>query len=116
MLAMAITHAGRCVGRQVFALLLTRSRLVGGVAAMGYVALYAVLLTTLYGTQGVAWVTYSIGAYLISLAFIAAWSLLTLKPLPLLAAFFGSFLSPPVGLYFLLLGGYIRWAGVCNLL
>ena len=98
---------GVALGDRFFALLLTRSRLVGGVAATGYVALYAVLLTTLYGTQGVAWVTYAIGPYMISLAFIAAWSSLTLKPLPLLAVFFGSFLLPPVGLYFLLLGGYI---------
>lgn len=48
------------------------------------------------------------------LALVAVWASLRLAPLVLIAVSAVSFM--PVGLYSLLLPGYLKWIGVCDLL
>lgn len=98
--------------------LLASARLVGFGAALCAFVLCVVMLVgdarALEQDFGITTGTLVVDAVMATLALAAAWASFRLAPLVLVAVSAVSFV--PAGFYVLLLPGYFRWIGICNLL
>jgi hypothetical protein len=97
-------------------LLLILARSIGLVGALSSIVLWVTFLFfNPYSSpdQGFDLGPYVTAVMMIMLAVAAAWAVLEIDPLILLAAFVGSF---PFGFYLMGTPSVLKWTGVCNLL
>jgi hypothetical protein len=98
--------------------LLASARLVGFGAALCAFVLWVVdflgAARALDQDFGVTTGTLVQAALMAALALVAAWA--SFRPAPLVLVMISVISFVPVGFYLLLLSGYVRWIGICNLL